>query len=150
MGGFTCLAPDVQDALEVAIATQIAAVGDEVAFRIGHPGKSRTRRHMWIETGFRAKHPRRTSGGRQRDDEASLVVRILLVQAVETAAPLRDDAMSIAQLVEDALAADPTLGGLVQEAYVTGTDGDEGMRGTDREFGVTLTIAYSASVARSG
>jgi len=54
------------------------------------------------------------------------------------------DALALAGVVEDALAADRTLGGVVDRAEVTHSKGQEAIPEEHKhEFGITLTVSWA-------
>ena len=148
MSGYVYAAPGVQDYLKNAILTALG--GDEVPCDVGFPAGGLAKRHIWIRGDLNLRFPRRTSGGGQRDEDGSLLVRVWVTKTADTLPDVRDDALELAQVVEAAIAGDPTFGGRVHSAHVEKAVGNEGVDKTTRQYGIELTVKYQTSVARSG
>jgi hypothetical protein len=143
MAGFRTFAPSVQDALAVEIAKQIE---DKTPCDVGYPARGLRPKHIWISATFDARLPRRISGGKQRDEETDIYVRCVAKVTGTSYAAARDAAATLAGYVEDAVTADPTLGGVVKEAHISAVEGQEAIpEKTAREVGFSVTVSYQAT-----
>ena len=148
--GFALQAAAVQDALAELLAERLASEG--VASCVGYPAGGPNDEHVWVEGGFRAALTRRTSGGGSRLESAKLAVKVLVTKAADDVAPLRDRALVLAAIVEDAVTDNERLGGLVERIWVDDAEADEGILpppDTRRQYGLTLHVAYEVTVTRS-
>jgi hypothetical protein len=146
MAGFRPLFPQIQDYLAAALSAALAALPAEVACDLGYPAGGVADRHVWVAGAVEAAHPFYTSGFGQRGEDATLRVHIVVTMTSDAAAEPRDEAVALAGVVEDVLAKDRTLGGLVDSAAVAGTNGEEAIpEERTRQYGITLQVAYSAS-----
>ena len=137
------LAPDVQDALADLIADNLSA---GVPCSVGYPPGGLEATHVWVSGDFDADLPSRISGGKQRDEDGLVEVRVIVSQSETLFAPPRDAALVIVGQIEDVLVADPTLGGVVGECHLEHVKGAEAIPDkTLRQYGVTLTIAYTGT-----
>jgi hypothetical protein len=144
--GFVVQAPALQKALATAIATQLEASGDATPVSVCYPAGGLTAEHIWISGKFDAEMPRCVSGGRQRDDEGYVEVRISVVWSTSDGVVAEDRAVALSKFVENAVSVDPTLGGAVQEAHVAGVSGNEAMPDEhSRQYGLVLRIAYQTT-----
>lgn len=144
---YRTLAGNVQEYLGSAIAAELPA---GVSSSVGYPAGGPEAEHVWIEGGFAALLPRRISGGAARDEEATITVRCVATVSGGEFGPARNRALEFAGAVEDVLVSDPTLGGLVAEAHVAEIDGQDAIPDeSSRQYGVTLRIAYRATVGRA-
>ena len=143
--GFVVQAPAIQDALGTAIADALSE--DAATFSVGYPTGGPDEEDVWISGDFNAAFPRRTSGGGARDEEAALKVKILVTHSDDMTS-VRDRAVDLSELVEDAVSDDPTLGGLTKDAHVSGLEGNEGFdKDGRRQFGMTMTVAYRTTAS---
>ena len=148
MPGFRPLFAQVQDYLAEAISAELAALPDEVASSLGYPAGGFQDRQVWVSGAVEAAQPYHLSGFGQRAEEGEVRVQILVTMTSDSMAEPRDEAIALAGVVEDVLAEDRTLGGLVDSASVAGTTGEEGIpEERTRQYGITLRVAYSGSVA---
>ena len=143
MSGFVPLAPAVQDALFEAIA---AAAPAEVAVSLGYPAGGLSAEQIWVQGDCEAQVSLETSGYEQREEDCSLEVRIAVLQAVPDFAPVRDRAFALYQLLEGVLAADRTLGGLVDRCSVSAYKGQEAIPDEhQRQYGITVTVTWAGT-----
>lgn len=143
---FRILTARVQDALAAAIQTRLPA---GVAFAVGYPAGGVQDRHVWVIGDFSTALPWYVSGMAQRGEEGQVQVKVISTETTELMTDPRDDALAIAAAVEDAVTADPTLGGLVDEAHVLSIAGQEAIpEERRRQMGLTITVGYTASAAR--
>ena len=140
---FRVLLPDVQDALDAAIAAAAAGVPRSVGYPAGGPAAEQ----IWVGGEFEADTSRALSGAGQRGEVAVLEVRVVVTRTTDRYAEVRDRALAIAASVEGALLADPTLGGLVERLEVLTVKGAEAVPDErTRQYGVTLSVRYHATV----
>lgn len=148
--GFAIQAAAVQDALAVLVAERLDAEG--VASCVGYPAGGPNDEHVWIEGGFKAALTRRTSGGGSRLEAVKLRVRVLITKAADEVAELRDRALVLAAIIEDAVDDNERLGGLVERTWVDDAEADEGILPPPdgrRQYGITVHVAYEVTVSRS-
>lgn len=142
---FRLLADAVQDAVAAAIDAGTRPLGCPCG--VGYPTGGVPEQAVWVAADFDAAFPRRTSGGFNRDEVAELRVRVLVTMTTDDPRLPRARALELEAAVEDALALDPTLGGLVMEARVSGVSGEEAIpEERKRQYGLTVAVAYSATV----
>lgn len=145
--GFLVKAAAVQDALGAAIADQLLA-GEPSS--VGYPAGGLQAEHIWVSGEFDAALPRYVSGGLQRDETGEVEVRISVVMSDADMSGPRDRAFELSQIVEDAVSVDPTLGGTVEEAHVSGARGNEAAPDEhSRQYGLVLRVAYQATAVLS-
>lgn len=145
--GFVVKAAAVQDALGVAIFGQMPA---GVPCSVGYPAGGLQAEHIWVSGEFDAALPRYISGGFQRDETGEVEVRISVVMSDADMSGPRDRAFEISQIVEDAVSLDPTLGGTVEEAHVSGARGNEATPDEhSRQYGLVLRVAYQTTAVLS-
>lgn len=140
---FRILAPDVQDALHDALKAVLPA---EVQLSRGYPAGGLKVKSVRIDVDYDAEIQRVISGGSQRDESGSVTVKV--VRTLSTADPVavRDGAGELAGYVEDVLTTDPTLGGVVEEAHIAASDGQEAIPDEHtRQYGLALRIDYTAT-----
>jgi len=143
--GFRFAFPDVQDALAAAIALKMA---DGVPVSVGYPRGGVQEEHVWIDGSVDVDMPRHLTGYASRDEECRLSVRILVSLTAEDMVDARDAAVELAHRVEDAMAADRTLGGLVTNLRTVGAVGEEAIpEERTRQYGITLTVGFAATAA---
>jgi|GEM_PF-1799331 len=148
--GFTVKAAAVQDALATAIATQLAASGESTPFSVGYPAGGLLSEHIWISGEFDVAMPRVVSGGLQRDELGEVEVRVSVVWSAADMVTVRDRALAIAKIVENAVSVDATLGGAVQEAHVSAVSGAEAAPDEhSRQYGLVLKVAYQTTAVLS-
>lgn len=142
---FRLLADAVQDAVATAIDAKTRPLGSPCG--VGYPAGGVPEQAVWVAAGFEASFPRRTSGGFNRDEAGELKVRVVVTTTADDPTLPREKALALEAAVEDAVAFDPTLGGVVMEARVTGVSGEEAIpEERKRQYGLTVAVAYSATV----
>jgi len=147
VAGYDYVGPDVQDylAAQLALDSQLS----EVPVCVGYPAGGLQSRHVWIRGDMDLTFPRRTSGGRVRDEDGAVTVRVWIEKTSDSTVDVRDEAAAIAKRVEVVVAADPTFGGLVKDGHVASAKGQEGVAGNvKRQYGIELTVRYQTSVAQ--
>ena len=150
MTGFRPLLPAVQDAVCAAVSAELLALPGEVACSLGYPAGGLQDRQVWVSGQADVTHPYHTSGGDARGEEGQVAVHILVTMTSDVMSEPRDEALALAGVLEDALAVDRTLGGLVDSVFVGAMHVEEGIpEERTRQYGVTLRLAYSGSSAVS-
>jgi hypothetical protein len=145
MPDFRVIAPAVQAAIGLAVA---AALPAGVACSVGYPVGGLADEQVWVSGDFDAQTTWEVSGQRMRGETAPLEVRISVTQSTEAFADPQARCLELEACVEDAIAADPTLDGLVDECSVTEVKGQEAIPSeTSRAYGVVVTVTYSGAVA---
>jgi len=146
MAGFRPLFADVQNRLGGDIAAALLALPGEVACSVGYPAGGIADRQVWLSGEVHVQHPLHTSGFALRGEQATLLVHILVTMTSDTMTEPRDEAIDLAGVIEDVLAEDRTLGGLVDSVFVAAADGEEGIpEERTRQYGLTLQIAYDGT-----
>ena len=144
--GFVVKAAAVQDALGTAIATQLTSSGEVTPLSVGYPAGGLQAEHIWIGGEFNVTMPRLISGGLQRDELGEIEVRISVLWTAADMATARVRALALSRIVENAVSVDPTLGGVVDEAYVTAVAGNEAAPDEhSRMYGLALRVAYATT-----
>ena len=133
-----------QDAVHAAVAAELP---EDVPCDLGWPHGGPRELHVWVDVGFEAEMNAYLSGGRLRDEDGLVRVRVLASSREQEPAQLRDEALELVGYVEDAVAADPTLGGRVQHARVVKVEGQYGIAEKRREYGATVSVAYSLAAS---
>jgi hypothetical protein len=139
--GFRTLTPAVQGALYGALAG--AADGD-VQVSLGYPAGGLAAEQIWVPVDFDSTIAWATTGWTQREEDGEVEVRIAVLLGTDDPLAPQARALVLAGLVEDALAADRTLGGLVDRAEVSALKGQEAIPDEhQRQYGVTVTVAWA-------
>lgn len=139
---FRPIAPEIKTRLRDAIAARLPA---GVPCSRNYPAGGVQWRHVWIHGDYEAAMSSYTSGGGSRQEDGRVFVRVI----VKTDATAEEKALELAGAVEDAIADDPTLGGLVDFASITASAGNEAVPSEhEREYGITLTVTYSGAASR--
>jgi hypothetical protein len=149
--GFATQAPAVMAALAAAIATEIASAHEATPSSLGYPAGGLGAEHIWVSGEFDCEMPRYVSGGLQRDETGKVEVRISVKWSDADMVTVIDRAVELAQIVEDAVSTDPTLGGVVTtEAHVSSARGAEAIPDEhSRQYGLAMWVAYQTTVALS-
>lgn len=146
--GFDYVGPNVQDYLAAQLSTDLEL--SEIPVSIGFPAGGLKPKHIWVRGNLDLSFARYTSGGRVRDEEGSVTVRVWVEKTADEATDVRDEALAIARRVEIVVATDPTFGGLATNGYVASAKGEEGVDRVKRQYGFELVVKYQTSVAQSG
>jgi hypothetical protein len=133
-----------QDAVHAAVAAELPG---DVPCDLGWPDGGPQELHVWVDAGFESEITSYLSGGRLRDESGIVKVRVLVSAKDMRAAAMRDAALELAGNVEDAIADDPTLGGLVQHARVAKVEGEYGLTEGRRQYGLTVSVAYELAAS---
>ena len=141
MTGFRTIVPAVQAALTAAIS---AAAPSDTVVSLGYPPGGLAAKAIWVSADFDMDVAWATTGWKAREEDATVEVRIAVSKAAGTVLDPQADALALAGVVEDALAADRTLGGVVDRAEVTHSKGQEAIPEEHKhEFGITLTVSWA-------
>lgn len=134
-----------QDALLDVLQTALVAVTPKISVDLGTPLKFATE-NVWISGEVDTWDQNYTISGLRAKDEAFTLRVCIAVQRLGTAyAPLRDRVQEIGSLIENAIFANPTLGGVVLLAQVKPNTLEEGLVGDNkRAVGLNLDIEISA------
>ena len=144
--GFRVLAPEAQDYLKARIALELP---QSVPCDVGFPPGTLEADHVYVGGEWEAELQLPVSGGNQRDEASSIHVRCLATFSTAEYAEARDRALAYAGAVEDAVSDDPSLGGLVEFAWVSRVRCQEAIPSErSRSVGVTVTISYAQAVSR--
>lgn len=134
--------PAFQDALLAALTTGVTLA----KVTLGWPAAGLADKVVWISGAVTAEHTDEVSGYASRDEEITQEVRIKADLTTKTYTAARDAAFAIAAEVEDAIQADPTLGGVVRFARVSAVKVDEAIPDkTIRSVGLVLTVTADAT-----
>ena len=115
MAGVYTIAASIQDALKTAINAQTPGVTVTIGYPTGGPADE----HIWISGEPHVVIDNNVSTLKQRDETVELDVFIQAVGMTNDYTVKRDRALVLAKELEDALTADRTLGGIVNEAVTT-------------------------------
>lgn len=136
--------PDFQDALLSVID---AAVTD-CPVTLGWPAGGLESDHVWIAGAGTVTPHDPLSTLTQRDETLTCEVRIITDYTASDYTTSRDRAFEIAEDVEDAIAAAPTLGDVVTYCVVSGIRVGEAIPDErTRQVGITLTVTAEATVS---
>ena len=141
---FRCALAGIQDALAEAVRGELP---EAVPFDIGFPDRGPAGEHVWIDGAFEANLPTYLSGGGLRDEAGELRVVISIARDRGPMTTLRDRALELAGCVEDAVAADATLGGAAERAWVSKVSGLYALPEKRRQFYVTVTVSYEVTAS---
>ena len=134
--------PDFQDALYTVVA---AATTTPVS--LGYPAGGLRKEHVWIAGNGSVSLADGVSGYGQRDETMTTEIRVKVDKLASEFTAARDLAFAITSDIEDAIAADVTLGNTVDFARVTQVDVDEAIPDErTRQVGITLTVTAQAAV----
>jgi len=143
MSGFRTLAPAVQAALLAAIA---AAAPDTTSVSLGYPPGGLAAEQVWVEGDFEFDVSLETSGWTQRQEDGTTEVRIAVTQTCDSFLGPQSRALELAAVVEDCLAADRTLGGVVDRCAVSKGKGQEAIpEEHTHQFGIILTVTWAGT-----
>lgn len=143
MSGFVPAAPAVQDALVAAIA---AAVEDGTEVSLGYPTGGLAAEQIWVVGDCDVQVSLEVSGYEQRQEDGALEVRVAVLLSEVEFAPARDRAFALYRLVESVLAADRTLGGIVDRCSVSAYKGQEAIPDEhQRQYGITVTVTWAGT-----
>ena len=134
-----------QDALVAAITSQSpgcrVSLGAPVPLPMPEEG-------IWVGVGGRVVADDYMTGACSRSESIEMRVRMWAQKRGGTAKDARDRAAAFLEVVEDALAADRTLGGLCDFAAVTGIQAeDEAVEDNAVWYGIEATVTVDATVA---
>jgi hypothetical protein len=141
MTGFRSLASSVMDALGAAIVAT-APTGANVS--VGYPAGGLADQQIWVGGDFDDAIAWATTGWHQRSEEGTCKVRCSVLMTTVVFKDVRDACVALTNAVEDALAVDRTLGGLVDRCEVSGSKGLEAVPDEhQRSYGVELTVSWT-------
>jgi hypothetical protein len=144
--GFRTLAPQIQLALQDAVT---ALLPPGVRCDLGYPVGGLEEDHVYVGGAFDVRVVRQTSGGGQRGEELDINVRTICSRSTEDFLEVQSGALALAGDVEDAVSADPTLGGICDNAYVSAIEGSEALPDeATRQYLVVVTVTCEGSVVR--
>lgn len=120
-----------------------------VAIRLGDPASGVQPEHIWIAEGIVANwDPAVTMGPTPTEDETfELRVVVLVAQAGDEYATIRDRLMVLADEVTQAVAANRTLGGAVDDCYVVRFERDGGVTDAGRILLAEVFVRCRSSLA---
>ena len=134
--------PDFQDALYT-----VCAGATDTPVSLGYPAGGLKKAHVWIAGNGSVTLSEGVSGYSQRDEFMTTEIRVKVEKLASEYTAARDLAFAITSDIEDAIAADITLGGVVAFATVTQVNVDEAIPDErTRQVGVTLTVSAQAAV----
>lgn len=139
--GFRTLTPQVQAALYAALVA--AAVEAQTNVSLGYPAGGLAAEQVWVVGDFDSAIAWATTGWTQREEDGTAEVRVSVTQGTSDFLEPQARALELAGLVEDALAADRTLGGVVDRCEVSQIKGQEAIPDEhQRAYGVVVTVAW--------
>jgi hypothetical protein len=143
MSGFRTKLTDIQDALKTAIENQSPGCPVDV----GYPTGGRKPKHIWISGEATTTVAGHDSSMGTRQETGTLEVLCVTKKSGASYTTVRDETLALVDKIEDALAADRSLGGLVMSAVVVNGELSEAVDKEWREVGVVLRISTGGSVA---
>ena len=131
----------VQDALVTAIAAQ---TGCRVS--LGYPRKGKLSEDIWVGIDARMSVTDEMTGYCERSESAEVPVFVWVEKTGGTPKATRDRAFALLADIEDALAADRTLGGICEGASVSGFDSDYSYTEKSVQVGIAVRITVESTV----
>ena len=144
MSGFRTLAPAVQAALLAALIAAAVAGADVVS--LGYPAGGLAAEQVWVVGDFDSAIAWATTGWTQREEDGTAEVRVVRdADHARSSSSRRRGRSSSPACVEDALAADRTLGGVVDRCEVIAGQGPGGHPREEhqRPYGIILTVSWA-------
>lgn len=143
-----------EDGLLSAIQTQAAVPGSAlagVALRLGDPGSGIRPEHVWIREEATAERltdvtPQAVATGGD-EERFELMVRIMTTRSGDDYDTLRDRATALAAEIETAVLNARTLGGAVEDAFVTRIERETGATEAGRAIVTTVVVEAVAWLA---
>jgi len=132
--------PAIQDALVAAIDAQ---TGCRVS--LGYPLKGTLSEDIWVGIDARVSVTDEMTGYCERTESAEVPV-FVWVEKPGTPKATRDRAFALMEGIEDALAADRTLGGICESASVSGFETDYSYTEKSVQVGIAATITVESTV----
>lgn len=133
--------PTIQDALVTAIA---AHTGCRVS--LGYPLKGTLSEDVWVGIDARMSVEDEMTGYCERTESAEVPVFVWVEKTGGTPKATRDRAFALMEGIEDALAADRTLGGICESASVSGFETDYSYTEKSVQVGIAATITVESTV----
>jgi hypothetical protein len=147
---YALAAADVQDALGVIIADALAAASEDVPSCIGYPVGGPETEHVYVSGQFDADLAQVDSGGYSRDEAAPIDVIVTVTHPEDEMTANRDRAVALALLVDEAIAADPSLGSVVTWSRATALQGRDAINEDGvRQYVVKLTVSYRTTTVNT-
>lgn len=136
-----------EDGLLAALQGQAGLSG--VALRLGDPGSGVQADHVWVSEGADATwDPDVTMGPSPSMDEVfELRVVVLVARPGDDYATVRDRLMALADEVTQAVAANRTLGGAVEDCYVVRVERDGGLTDSGRVLLAEVRVRCRSALA---
>lgn len=114
---------------------------------LGYPAKGFAREGVWVAGRGRVECDAGVSGWADRDESLTVELRIKADWTTEQWEDALDRAWEIEAAIDTALAADQTLGGVVERAWISAIDVEEAIpEKTVRQAGLTVTVSAVATV----
>ena len=132
----------IQDALVTAIAAQT-----DVRVSLGYPLKGTRNEDVWVGIDARVTVTDEMTGYCARDESAEVPVFVWVEKTGGTPKATRDRAFELLADIEDALAADRTLGGICDSASVGSFDPDYSYTEKSVQVGIAVRITVDSTVA---
>lgn len=136
--------PAFQDALKTVVRASIPAA---VRVTLGYPTGTLEDLDVVLPGETTVEVDAGVSGMRQRDETLRTEVRCWAELITDDYLEARDAALALSNAVDDGVAADPTLGGVVESAHVSEIRMQEGMTDNTRQCGITLVVTAVVTVA---
>jgi len=135
--------PAVQDAIHAAIVAQ----SPDCRVSLGYPLLGTRDEEIWIALAGGVEVTEEWTGGCSRSESQQVDVFVWVQRPGGTPKGVRDRAFALHAALEDALAADRTLGGIADYASVTRIEIDEGYDEGSVMCGIRTTVAVDTTVA---
>ncbi len=147
MGGFGFIFPTLADELASRLSAALSLLPEEVPCSLGYPAGGVRDEHVWVSGAVSAEHPFYATGLQTRGEKGRLRVHLIVTRSADEMSEPRDRVLELAALVEDVLAEDRTMDGLVDGVFVVASEGQEAIPDKGRrQYGLTLTLEYEGSV----
>jgi len=131
---------DAQQALYELLRAEPTLAAQRIPVTLGSP-TTLEREHIWVPASIEDWTMRpATSGLRNRDENFILPIHIFVDMTTNTYPDVRNRIKAIGLLIEEALAADPQLGGVLMLATVSAARLEDTYNDADRRRALLLTI----------
>lgn len=148
MSGYRTTLYPVQDALEAALKTHIPTATAQVS--LGFPaGGWKSKTICYVGAAWNVEVADELTGFGERHEAITGEVRVMAERTTDDYRKARDAVAAVVELVEDALAADRTLGGAVEFITVASIETKEGVEKNVRFYAATISVSASAYAVTS-
>jgi len=144
VSGYTTQLTATQDALKAVIESTVTG---DVHVSLGFPsGGWKKKSICYIAAEWNVEVVDELTAFSQRQEVLTGEIRVMVEMTTREFVKPRDEAFRVVQQIEDALASDRTLSGLVSLVHVTGIATSEGVDDNTRYFAAAVRVAADARV----